>query len=290
MSNMNVNAKATPYESLVNSKPAQFAKDNKGLTAAAGIASGVILKQAADHSQIAATAIKKGAVPLLSLGVAATGVALVHDAISGDADKSVSSRLVKGTAGTVLALGGVEAAGRAYGVSPLAAASNLVAKVVPQSVLVGAAASSPGLAAVAWGANDMQKNGVTLANAAAVGLGSTQASFYGTLIGLEKAPEMVQKIAEKGTGLVVGASLGLGAYALGKEAHSSIKDGKMTQAGLYGAGAAVLGVGGAHVLAKTVGLPGVEKVAQFAIKNPLLVGSVAVLGVTAGAYALYKKD
>lgn len=290
MSNISVSSKSTMFDTIVNSKPAQFAKDNKILTGAAAVSAGVVLKQAADHSQIAATVVKKGVVPVVSLGVAATGVAMVHDAITDDSKGNGGMKILQGTAGAAMALAGVEVAGQAYGVSPLTKGAQLVANVVPKNVLIGAAASAPGLAAAAWGAYDMKENGVTLGNAAAVGLGSTQASFYGASIALENAPELVKTASEKGVGLVASSALGLGAYALGKESLANIKSENWTKAGLYGAGAVVMGAGSAHVLAKTLGAPGLEKVAQFAVKNPVLTGSVVVLGVTAGAYALYNKD
>jgi hypothetical protein len=284
-----VNASSSLYEKIKTSKPVEFVKDNKILAGAALGASGVILKQAADKSEIAAAIVKKGVVPILSLGVAATGVALVHDALT-DNEKNKDISLLKGIAGGAMTLAGVEVAGQAYGVSPLTETAKLVANVIPKNVLIGAAASAPGLVATAWGVSDMKEKGVTLGNAAAVGLGSTQATFYAGSVALENASEVVQNVAGKGMGLVVSGSLGLGAYAMGKEALNNIKDENWTKAGLYGTGAAVFGLGGAHVLAKTLGAPGLEKVAQAAIKNPILTGSVVVLGVTAGAYALYNKD
>jgi len=289
MSNLSVSNQTTPYQSLLNSKPAEFVKDNKVLSGAAAVATGVVLKHAADHSSLAATAIKKGAVPLASLGVAAAGAAMVHDALSSDAERSTGAKILQGAAGGAMTLAGVEVAGRAYGVSPLGSAAKAVANVVPKNVLLGAAATAPGLAATAWGVADMKDKGVTLGNAAAVGLGSMQASFYGASIALENAPALVQKAGAKGVGVVATAGLGLGAYALGKEAMSNLKDESWGKTAAYATGSAVVGLAGAHVLAKTLGAPGLEKVAQAAIKNPLLVGSVAVLGVTAGAYALYNQ-
>ena len=290
MSNLSVASKSSMFDTIVNSKPGQFVKDNKVLSGAAAVSAGVVLKQAADHSQIASAVVKKGVVPVVSLGVAATGAALVHDAITDDSKRSGGMKILQGTAGAAMTLAGVEVAGQAYGVSPLTKGAQLVANVVPKNVLIGAAASAPGLAAAAWGAYDMKENGVTLGNAAAVDLGSTQASFYGATIAFENAPQMVKTATEKGVGLVASSALGLGAYALGKESLENIKGENWTKAGLYGAGAVVLGAGSAHVLAKTLGAPGLEKVAHLAVKNPIVTGSVVVLGVTAGAYALYNKD
>lgn len=288
MSNMSVSHSASSlYEAAKNSKPVQFAKDNKILTGVAAVSAGVVMKEAADKSEIAAAVVKKGVVPVLSLGVAATGAALVHDAVTND-KRSGGMKILEGAAGSTMALAGVEVAGRAYGVSPLTAGAKMIANVVPKNVLLGGAAAAPGLAAAAWGVADMKENGVGIGNAAAVGLGSTQAGFYGSAIALEKAPAIVQTVANKGMGLVASGGLGLGAYALGKESLANIKDENWTKAGLYGAGAAALGLGSAHVLAKTLGAPGLEKVAQAAVRNPILTGSVVALGVTAGAYALYK--
>lgn len=290
MANLSVSSpKTTPYQTLLDSKPAQFVQDNKILAGAATVASGVVLAHAADKSSLAATAIKKGVVPLASLTVAAAGAAMVHDALTSDAERSTGRKVLQGAAGTAMVLGGVEGAGQAYGVSPLASTAKAVANVVPKSVLQGAAAMAPGLVAVAWGAADMKENGVGLGNAAAVSLGASQASFYGAAIGLENAPEMVKNVGEKGVGLVVAGSLGLGAYALGKAAHAEIKNNNWDRGALYATGSAVAGLGGAHLLAKTLGAPGLEKVAQAAIKNPILTGSVVVLGVTAGAYAMYNQ-
>ncbi len=291
MSNMSVaGPKTSLTQTVLNSKPVNFVKDNTILTGAAAVSSGVILKQAADHSQIAAAVIKKGLVPAASLGVAATGAALVHNAITTDSDRSSGGRFLQGAAGTAMTLAGVEVAGQSYGFSPLTATAKAAANVIPKSALIGAAASAPGLAAVAWGAYDMKEKGVTLGNAAAVGLGSMQASFYGTNLALQEASPLATKIGEKGVGLVASASLGLGAYALGKESLSNLQSDNKTKALLYGAGAATLGLTSAHVLAKTVGAPGLEKVAELAMRKPLLTASIAVVGVTAGAYALYNKE
>lgn len=290
MSNMNVSGPKTSIsETVLNSKPVNFVKDNKALTGAAAVSTGVILKQAADHSEIAATLIKKGVVPAASLGVAAAGALIVHNAITTDSDRSAGTRVLQGAAGTAMTLAGIEGAGQSYGVSPLTAAAKAAANIIPRNVLIGTAASAPGLAAVAWGALDMKDKGVTLGNAAAVSLGSLQASFYGTSIALENATGLTAKVGEKGVGLVAAGSLGLGAYALGKEALSNLKSDNNTKATLYGIGSAALGLGSAHVLAKTVGAPGLEKVAELALRKPLLTASIAVVGVTAGAYALYNK-
>jgi hypothetical protein len=289
MSNLSVN-KATPYESLLNTKPAQFVQDNKALSGAAVVSATVVLAHAADRSQLAAGAIKKGLVPAAGLSVAAAGAAMVHDAIASDKERSGSEKALRGLAGTAMVLAGVETAGRAYGVSPVTAGAKALANVVPKQVLIAGAAASPGLAAAAWGVADIKQNGVDLGNAAAVGLGSSQATFYGLAIGTENASKTVQTLGNKAIGVVAAGSLGLGAYALGKEALANLKNDEFTTAAAYGAGAAVMGVGGAHVLAKTLGAPGLEKVAQVALRNPVLTASVAVLGVTAGAYALYNKD
>lgn len=293
MSNLNVSSpKASMYEQVVNSKPVQFAKDNKTLTGAAVVSSAVVLKHAADHSQIAAAVIKKGVVPVASLGVAAAGAAMVHDAVTSDKERSTGMKVLQGAAGTAMTLAGVEVAGQSYGVSPLSGAAKLIANVIPKQALISAAASAPGLAAATWGAYNMKENGVTLGNAAAVGLGSSQAALYGIGLALAESPEasLAGTIGEKTMGVVFAGSLGLGAYALGKESLSNLEDKNWTKAGLYGAGATVMGLGSAHVLAKTLGAPGLEKVTQVAFKNPVLTGSIAVLAVTAGAYAIYNKD
>ncbi|MBF2052957.1 MAG: hypothetical protein IGS03_05750 [Candidatus Sericytochromatia bacterium] len=250
----------------------------------------MVLKQAADHSQLAGAAIKKGLVPAAGLGVAAVGAAMVHDALTSDKERSGSEKALRGAAGTAMVLAGVETAGRAYGVSPLTAGAKALANVVPKQALIATAAAAPGLAATAWGMADIKENGVDLGNAAAVGLGSTQAAFYGVAIGTENASKTVHTLGSKTVGLVAAGGLGLGAYALGKEALENLKDDNLTKAGLYGGGAAVLGLSSAHVLAKTLGAPGLEKVAELVLRKPLLTASVAVLGVTAGAYALYNKD
>lgn len=288
MSNMSVqNNSGTLFQQVVDSKPGQFVQDNKALSASAAVATGVVLHQAADKSEIAATLIKKGAVPVIGLGTAAAGAALVHDAFASDAERGKGETLLRGAAGAAMALGGVEVAGQAYGVSPLTAGAKAVANVVPKDLLIGAALMTPGLVATSWGVSDMKENGVTLGNAAAVGLGSTQAAFYGTALATENAAPLVQKAGEKFVGVVAAGGLGLGAYALGEKAVANLSDENYTKAGLYGAGAAALGLGSAHVAAKTLGLPGLEKAVQVAAKNPLLTGSAIVLGVTAGAYAMY---
>lgn len=290
MSNMNVqNNSSTMLQQVLQTKPGQFVQDNKALSASAAVAGGVVLQQAADKSEIAAAVIKKGVVPIAGLGAAAAGALMVHDALASDEERSKGETLLRGVTGTALALGGVEVAGRAYGVSPLSSGAKAIANIVPKNVLLGAALASPGLVATTWGISDMKENGVTLGNAAAVGLGSTQAAFYGSSLALQNVQSpLVNAAANKFIGVVATGGLGLGAYAMGDKALTNLSEGNYTKAGLYGAGAAALGLGSAHVAAKTLGLPGLEKVVSAAAKNPLLTGSAIVLGVTAGAYAMYK--
>lgn len=291
MSNMNVSKPSSSlYENIVNSKPAQFAKDNKVITGAALVGSGVILKEVADHSQIAATVIKKGLVPAAGVGATAAGVAMIHNAITTDADRSTGSKILQGAAGAALTLGGIETTGQAFGVSPVGSTVKSILFALPESALIGAAVAVPGVVATAWGVADMKDKGVTLGNAAAVSIGSVQASFYGVVPWLEVMSPGVQKVAEKGAGALTSASLGLGAYALGKEAVTNFKNDNLLKASLYGAGSAAAALTGTHLLAKTVGAPGLEKAAELVMKKPLLTASVVVVGAAAGAYALYKKD
>lgn len=290
MSNLNVsNSSNSLYSNIVNSKPAQFAKDNKVLTGTALVGSTVILKEAADRSHLASVAIKKGLVPAVGVGAAATGVAMIHNAITTDADRSTGSKILQGAAGAALTLGGVEATGRAYGKSPIGSAAAALLDVLPENSLLGGALAVPGLVATAWGISDMKEKGVTLGNAAAVSIGSVQASFYGVGPWIDTMSPTVQTIAGKGAGVLTSASFGLGAYALGKEAVANIKQDNMLKASLYGAGSAAAALTSTHILAKTVGAPGLEKAAELLMKKPLLTASVVVVGAAVGAYALYDK-
>lgn len=291
MSNITViNSSNSLPSQIANSKPVQFAKDNKILTGAALVGSGVILKEAADHSQIAAVVIKKGVVPAVGVGVAATGVAMIHNAITTDAERSTGSKILQGVAGAALTLGGVETAGRAYGKSPVGSAILAIADVLPEGAVIGAGLATPGVVATVWGLSDMKENGVKLGNAAAVSIGSAQASLYAVAPWVETMSPAMRTVSVKGAGALGTASLGLGAYALGKEAVANYTQDNLLKASLYGAGSAAAGLTATHVLAKTVGAPGLEKAAELLMKKPLLTASVVAVGAAVGAYALYNKE
>lgn len=289
MSNINATAK-TPLQTITQSTPARFVKDNAGLSAAATVATGIIAKNAADHSQIAATAIKKGAIPLVGAGVTLLGASMIHDAFareqSTDSNEALALKVTKTAAGGVLVLAGSETVARStFGASPLSVLGSAISHPVGQGLLMAA----PGLGAAAWGAQDMQKNGLTLANTVAVGVGSSWAAIQVPLATMELAgvSSKATDIAFKGAAVVGGASLGLGAATLGKEAYENMQAGNWGKAALYGGGAAAAGVASAHVLGNATGISALSNLAGKALKNPLLAGSIAVVGLTGVAYAAY---
>lgn len=292
-----------PSPSLVQqiaaSSPAQFAQDNKILTTAAAGASGVILKQAADHSELAAKMLKKGATPALAAGVALLGSSLIQDGMKQGLLTRVSgpngqehtelntNSLAKVGGGAALAAGGTEVAARSFGYRPLTTAAQKVAEAVLQPVVGKTLLAAPFLAIAALGAQDMRQEGVTLKNAAAVGFGSAAATGTLATAAFDHAAPRVAKIASQSAVVAGGAALGLGAYALGKQAHTSLKDGDYGTAALYTAGASTLGVLSVNVLGNATGVPLLTDLASRTFKRPLLAGSLALVGLTAGAYFAY---
>ncbi len=288
MSNINAaNSSQTPFQTLNQSTPAKFVKENAGLSAAAAVATSVIAKNVADHSELAATALKKGALPLVGAGVAVLGASMIHDAFAGgnDAPEDRLMKIGKATGGGALMLAGAEIAARPFGASPLKVLSKAVLNPATGAVLLAA----PGIGAAVWGAQDIKENGLTVANAAAIGAGSTWATVQGTIgvMELAGASSKLTDLAFKGVNLVGGASLGLGAAALGKEAYTQVKEGNWDKVALYGGGAVAAGVTSAHMLGNATGVSALSNLAGKALKNPLLAGSIAVVGLTGVAYVAY---
>lgn len=283
MSNVQA-ASNTPFQVINQSKPANFVKDNPGLSAGAAVGAGIIAKNVADHSQLAATAVKKGLVPVVGAGVAALGATMIHDAVAGDNDSGLE-KLGKAAGGGALILGGAEIAARPFGASPLKALGRIASSPVAQGVLM----ASPGLAAAAWGAQDIKENGLTLANTLAVGAGSSWSALQVPLATMEMtgAGSKMTELAFKGSAVVGGASLGLGAAVMGREAYENMQEGNWGKAAALGGGAAVAGVGSAHLLGNATGISALSNLAGKAMKNPMLAGSIAVVGLTGVAYAAY---
>lgn len=287
MSNMSVSPKAeTPFQTLSSSKPARFVKDNPVLAGAGALGAGVIAKNVADHSELAATVLKKGVVPLLGGGAALIGASMIHDAATSSENKSTLTRLGEGAGGAALALTGAEVAGRAYGVSPLKA----LGKVVDNPVGLGVAYALPGAGAAVWGVSNLKKEGLNLGNAAAIGMGSSWAAASTMMVANSYNSQMAQKVAEKGLGLVGGASLGLGAVALGKKAYEEVQAKNWTAAALFAGGSTAAGVASAHILGNTTGIEALSNLAGKAFSNPLLAGSIAVVGLTGVAYVAYSNQ
>lgn len=287
MSNMSVSAKsATPFEKLASSTPAKFVKDNAALAGAATLASGVILKNVADHSELASTVIKKGAIPLIGGGAALLGASMIHDAVQGSDDKSTLTKVGEGAGGAALAIAGTEVAARSFGASPLRA----LGKALNNPVGMATVYALPGIGATAWGVSNMKKEGLNLGNAAATGLGATWATAQTLLVANSYDMQLASKVAEKSLGVVGGASLGLGAAALGKKAYESVQDKNWTAAALYTGGSTVAGVASAHILGNATGIEALSNIAGKAFKNPILAGSIAVVGLTGVAYVAYSHD
>lgn len=309
-----VNSSPTLYSKALESTPAQFVKDNPGMAAAGAVGTGVIIKQAVDHSQMAATVLKKGVVPALGVGAAVLGVSMVKDALQNELPKAgflektapEAERTAQGTTnlklaakvlgGTSMAITGVEVAGRsALGVSPLGKTVEAITKIVPGESFFFAGLATAGAAGATWGAKSMGQDGVTLGNAAAVGAGATVASAMAgqavwTAFQFTPHSEAIIKVSDKINGVVGGAALGLGAYALGKSTIQALDEGKTGKAALMGAGAATAAVASIHVLGNATGAPALANLGQkLFTKNPLLAGSIAAVGLTAGAYYLYSQ-
>lgn len=309
-----VNSSPTLYSKALESTPAQFAKDNPGMAAAGAVGTGVIVKQVVDHSQMAAAVFKKGVVPALGVGAAVLGVSMVKDALQNELPKAgflektapEADRTAQGTingklalkalGGTAMAVAGIEVAGQsALGVSPLGKTVEAVTKFIPGESFFFAGLATAGAAGATWGVKSMEQNGVTLGNATAVGGGATVASVMtGQAIwnAFQFTPysEAIINVGDKVNGVVGGAALGLGAYALGKSTLEALDEGKTGKAALMGAGAATAAVASVHVLGNATGAPALANLGKkLFTQNPLLAGSIAAVGLTAGAYYLYSQ-
>ncbi|MEZ0374896.1 MAG: hypothetical protein ACAI44_37770 [Candidatus Sericytochromatia bacterium] len=294
MSNLSVSAKVdTPFQKLASSTPAKFVKDNPVLAGSAAVGAGIIAKNVADHSDIAATVIKKGAVPLLGGSAVLLGASMVHDAFKqgakafGSDDKEAKSQRVaelgKGLGGAALVVAGAELVARPFGASPLRA----LGRAIDTPVGIATSLALPGLGAATWGVMSIKSDGLSVGNAAAVGLGTTWATAQGVLLANGYGSPAVQNIAEKSLGVVGGAGLGLGAVALGKKAYEEVQEKNWTSAALYAGGATAAGVASAHILGNASGVAALSNLAGKAFHNPLLAGSIAVVGLTGVAYVAY---
>jgi hypothetical protein len=309
-----VNSSPTLYSKVAESTPAQFAKDNPGMAAAGAIGTGVIVKQVVDHSQLAATVFKKGVVPALGVSAAVLGASMVKDALQNDLPKAgffakdapqaekeaqaVHNRnvAIKTVGGAAMAVTGIEVAGHStLGVSPILKTAEMITKYIPGESFAFAGLAAAGAAGATWGAKNMGKEGVTLGNAAALGGGAFAATgLTGVAVwnAFEFSPhvETIMKVGDKVNGVVGGAALGLGAYALGKSTLEALDEGKTGKAALMGAGAASAVVASIHVLGNATGAPALANLGpKLFTKNPLLAGSIAAVGLTAGAYYLYSQ-
>lgn len=295
---------STLYSQVVNSKPAQFAKDNPVLAGAGTLGSGVILKEAASRSELVATGIKKGLVPAVAAGAALVGASMVKDAIQNDwknfgskENNTALSFLGKTAGGTALALTGTEVAGRSLlGVSPLGKAAEFISDKVPADVLYFGALSAGGAAVAVKGVQSMKENGLTLGNAAMVGGGASAATGLagaGAFFATQFTPHVntVMKVSDKANGLVGSAALGLASVALGKASLEAIQEGKSGKAVLTGVGAATAGAAAIHVLGNATGVEALSNLGQKVfLKNPLLAGSVTAVAMAGAGYYMYAKS
>lgn len=305
MGNIQANqASSTPlYKQVIDSKPVHFAKDKPVLAGAGLVGSGVIVAEAARHSDLLATSLKKGAVPLIATGVAVLGASAVKDAVQNDwqhvgKDLESTAKFVgKAALGTAVTAGGVEiAAQTALGVSPLGKAAQVIGKVFPNESLGFVPFVAAGVTSTVLGVKSMQEKGVTLGNATAVGLGATAAvQFTGTTLWFANqfndSRHIIGKVSDKATATVGGAALGLGAYALGKHALKAIDEGKSGEAVLAAVGATTAGVAAVHVLGNATGIQALSNLGQKVfMKNPLLAGSITAVAMAGAGYYMYSKS
>lgn len=293
-------SKSTLYSRVIDSQPAHFAKDKPVLAGAGATGAAVIVAQAASHSELVATTLEKGVVPAVAVGGAILGASMVKDAIQNDLANFTSKDnntalkfLGKAVGGTALTLAGTEVAGRsALGVSPLGKAAELVTRVIPAPALgAGAISLIPASIGLA-GASAMHKNGLSIGNAAAMGIGATGASLYLSLA-VSEATNYSGKAADlafKGTGVVGGAALGLGAVALGKDALNAAQEGNSGRAVLAAVGATTAGAAAVHVLGNATGIEALSNLGQKVfLKNPLLAGSITAVAMAGAGYYMYAK-
>ncbi|MEZ0372035.1 MAG: hypothetical protein ACAI44_23290, partial [Candidatus Sericytochromatia bacterium] len=291
---------STLYSQLVNSKPAQFAKDNPVLAGAGTIGTGVIIAEAARRSDMIAKGVEKGLIPAVSAGAAVLGVSMVKDALQndwknfGNKENNTALQFIGKTAGgTAMAITGTEVAGRyAFGVSPIGKAAEAISNVIPSESIGFGVLALAGTASALLGAKSMKEKGLTIGNATALGLGGTATVGFTNMAVWEASShsEIVMQIGDKVTGVVGGAALGLGAVALGKTALNAMNEGKSGKAVLAAVGATTAGAAAIHVLGNASGVEALSNLGQKVfMKNPLLAGSITAVAMAGAGYYMYSK-
>lgn len=284
---------STLYQQIANSKPAKFTQENKLVTGSALIGTAVVAKHAADHSQIAATVLKKGLAPALGAGIALYGGSMIHDAIV-NSEQGTRERLTQAAEGGAGILLGTEIAGQALNVKalqPLTQTANFLMKNKNASLAVAATAGSA--IVTGYALKDIKDNGMTLGNAmgttaglTATGLGATSATTH-----IFGAGSKAVTIAQRGASGAIGAGLGLATFALGKETSEAIHSGQAGKAVALGLGTAATGITSAHLLGNMTGLPALSNLGGKMLgKNPVLTGAVALTALGVGTYLIYNQS
>ncbi|MBM3270128.1 MAG: hypothetical protein FJZ01_21040 [Candidatus Sericytochromatia bacterium] len=304
--------KNTPYQTIKNSPPGQFVRDNQLLTAGGAIGSALVIAGGAAKSQAFRKVAEKGIVPGVAGAASVFGGAMVHDAIVNDFGKNNARAVGKTAAGAVLALGGAEIVGRSYDIPVLnKALSGPVEylakhpKATGTAVAAGTAVAGASLAASGVkdiNAGDTFKGSVKTGAGVLVAAGSAEA--IGRIHDVPVLKEIVsyplKKIAERGQS-ILGAGVAAGGVAAGTFAVNRFQkaaEGKNTAVNAaLGVGstltsaAAVLG--GAELVGRDLGIKYVDQAltgpVKFLAKNgvgataagTLLIGGGAVLGTEA---------
>jgi hypothetical protein len=268
-----VSPPTTFLEKAGQSKPVEFAKENPVLAGAAAVSGAVLTYQALDKANLTEKLLKvveKGALPALGFGVGGIGAGLMYSAVTSDDPLHIA--VAKGTGGAFLAVGGTE-----FGILESSPAGDysksILGKPGTYILTLGAAPAT----ATIWAARDMHKNGINTANAALATLG---ANALGGVV----AYNVSHKLVEKGWAATAAATLGLSAYAMGKDAYELAQKDHYTGASALALGSAASAAGSAALLGHLTGIDMLSYAGNTLIKHPKTALSVAVLGLTAAAY------
>lgn len=290
---VNSSAQSTPlYTQVLSSKPVEAAKAHPAGAAAAMIATGMVAGEAALRSDVIAMGLKKGAVPLLAGGAAVLGASMVKDALQNDQPLLNSS--TKALVGTSLIGAGVEVTSRsALGVSPLEKAVSVLNPFINKDVLASAPMAIAGTYVAVKSASNIQKEGLTVVNAAGLGLGATAATYFsGSMLGfaLPSKTSSIFRTSDLATLYVGTAALGLSSYTLGKNTLDSIRQGNPIEASISAVGATATAGAAVHFLGQATPFPALNQLAQKAFtKHPFVASAVAAATLTGAGYLAYQQ-
>ncbi|MEK7433785.1 MAG: hypothetical protein AABZ74_11680 [Cyanobacteriota bacterium] len=280
----------TPLVKVLNSTPAKFASDHN-IVAGAGLAgSAVLIYKIADKSELASTVAKKGLVPAVGMGVAAFGGLVVHDAVANRKNTEIHKTVLEGTAGTAIAMAGVEIAGRALGTKYLQPVTALAKTAVNNpTVFLTTGVTLAGGTIVASSIQNMKKDGINLKNAGVLAAATpiTTGAAALTAVKTLKSTSVTADVLIRTASIATGAAVGVGSYAMLKQSEEFFKKDDNKNGLLFVAGAVGTAMGGTALVAGGVSYKAIPFMAKKMIQNPLLTTAAVTTAFSATAFYSY---